>query len=243
MSLTCLGTGKEGGLEYSTSLPGSILQSLCPLGDQHSWRTHHLRPWLLLQPQGPDMQVAEQRTDFMVGQPWKKEELTDSSEPTLPQLSVPLHVNSWVQCFNTPIFCLELWRKLKHQWHICLLSFCSGQWCLGNKWRQHSWSWNKYPYAPREGRASGNEMQMNATVGYWNIQTRTQVVSWLRQERWLPCEALAVCHQYCVTPSTVQWSQVRWGSATLFRQNPISFFKETIQDQQFHLHFKRLPFI
>lgn len=33
MSLTWLGTGKGGGLEYTTSLPGSILQSLCPLSD------------------------------------------------------------------------------------------------------------------------------------------------------------------------------------------------------------------
>lgn len=39
----------------------------------------------------------------------------------------------------------------------------------------HSWSWNEYPYAAREGRASGNEMQMLLLVTeIW--QTPTKVV-------------------------------------------------------------------
>lgn len=160
------------------------------------------------------------------GTAFEKGELTDSSKPTLPQLSFPLHVNSWVWdwCFNTPIFCLELWWNLKHQCHFCLLSFCSGQWWLGSKWRHAELKLEQMSLC-YWGRASGSETQMALLV----------------TEIWHPGAFLTVtakitsvwgsgCHQYCVTPSTVQQSQIRWGSPTLFRQNPDCFFEETVQD-------------
>lgn len=68
MSLTWLGIGKGGGLEYSTSLPSRILlQSLCPLGDQHSWRTCHLRPW----DQGPNHKDQDMQVEL-----WQNRKLT-----------------------------------------------------------------------------------------------------------------------------------------------------------------------
>lgn len=89
MSLTWLGTGKGGGLEYTSSLLGSILQSLC---DQHSWRTHHLRPWVTASAtRTKTCKWNCGRTENWLhgGTAFEKGELTDSSEPTLPQLPSP----------------------------------------------------------------------------------------------------------------------------------------------------------
>lgn len=236
------GLGREG--DWNTpALSLAVSFSHCmtnTAGELTTWD-----PGLLLQPQGPrhaSGTVAEQRTDFMVGQPLRKGSWqTHQSLPCLSYLR--LHVNSWVWvwCFNTPIFCLELWRKLKHQWHICLLSFCSGQWWLGNKWRHTELKLEQISSC-YQGRKSIRKWNANATVGYGNT-ANPHPGGFLTVTGKMTSVWGSGCHQYCVTPSTVQWSQIRWGSATLFRQNPANFFKETIQDQQFHLHFKRLLFI
>lgn len=192
------GRGREG--EWNTPpLSLAVFQSLCPLSDQHSVVTAgEVTTWdpgLLLQPRGPTHAsgtVAEQRTDLPHGgTAFAKGELTDSWEPTLPQLCFSLHVNSWVQCFTTPIFCLELKEAKTPVAHLfAVLLFRTV--VPGEQMKtHHSWSWNKYPYATREGRASGNEMQMLLLVTEIR-QTPTQVVSWLWQEGWLQSEALAV---------------------------------------------------
>lgn len=133
---------------------------------------------------------------------------------------------SWIWCLNTPIFCLESWRMTEatppvvHLFAVLLFRTV----VAGKQMKTHSWSWNGYPYAAREGRASGNERQMLLLVTeIW--QTPTQGgFSWLWQERSVWGSG---CHQYCVTPSTVQWSQVRWGSANfLGKIQPVSLKRQ-----------------
>lgn len=194
MSLAWLGTGKGGGLEYTTPLAGSILQSLCPLGDQHSWRTRHLRPWVTASAtRTKTCRWNCGRTENWLhgGIAFEKGELTDSSEPTLPQLSFPLHVNSLVLSlvFQHPHLLPGVVMEPKASFVGC--PFVQDSYGWGTNEDIHSWSWNKSPYATGEGRASGNEMHTLLLVTeIW--QTPTQVVSWLWQERSLQSEAQAI---------------------------------------------------
>lgn len=235
MSLTCLGTGKEG---ECNPPPLSLAEffSLCPLSDQHSWRTHHLRPWVTASAtriKKCKWDVAENSPDFMVGQPLKTESWeTHQNLACLTYLFPCTWIpESGASTTTSSAWSCEGWQKLQQQWHIlvcCPFVQGSGGWAATED--THSRSWNKDPYATREGRESGNEMQMLLLVTeIWQIST--QVISWLWQERSLQSEAVSL---------SVESDKVR---LSFFRQNPASFFKETTQDKQFHLRFKSLPFI
>lgn len=106
--------------------------------------------------------------------------------------------------------------------------FFSGQWWLGNKWRHTQLKLEQISLC-YQGRKSIRKWNANATVGYWNT-ANPQPGGFLTVTGKVTSVWGSGCHLYCVTPSTVQWSQIRWGSATLFRQNPASFFKETMED-------------
>lgn len=172
MSLTWLGTGKGGGLEYTTSLPGTVLQSLCPLGDQHSWRTtlHYC-----FSHKNQDMQVEL----------WQNRELTswwdslwkrgaDSLIRTyLVSVIFSLPCEFLTLVLQHPIFCLELWWNLKHQWQMKTHTAEAGTnvlMLLGNEEHQ--------------------EVKHNCHC--WLLKYGTQVLSWLWQQRSLHSEAVAV---------------------------------------------------
>lgn len=168
-----LGNWEGGGVEYTTSLPGRILQSLSTQWPTQLENSSFETLGYCFSHKDQEMQVGcgRKQTWLHGGTAFENRELRDSSEPCLSQLSFPLHVNSWVWCFNSHIFCLELWRMTEATTavaHSGLLSFCSGQWWLGNNWRHTQLKLEQISLC-YQGRKGIRKWNANATAGYWNL--------------------------------------------------------------------------